>query len=278
MRKFILVLAILIIKYSIRAQTLHRSVIAEFAGLNAYSTKHIESSSFVVNPAALAGVKQPGLSIGCVRQYMMPELSRYSAVAAWPSSPGNFGLEFGYSGFANYNESKLGIAYARTLGSSIDAGIQFNYAQVKIAGYGAGSAIYAELGVLLHLTTKLHAGLQASNPIGGYLGKNKLEKIPTVYRTAIGFDVSEKFFVGCELEKTEGDAVSMQASFQYLVVPALSLRMGIRSLNKTAWLAAGILIRKYRLDVLAGYHPELGLTTGLQIISNLGKAKKVSDG
>ena len=89
------------------------------------------------------------------RRFLLNELSLYQLAIAVPTKSGNFGIKAGYFGFSDYNESQMGLAYARKLGSKVDIGVQFNYNGIQISGYGNSSAINFEIGTVLHLTDKL---------------------------------------------------------------------------------------------------------------------------
>ena len=137
------------------------------------------------------------------------------AVIGLMTKNGNFGLKAGYSGFSDYNETQLGLAYARKLGSKIDVGVQFNYNGIRIPTYGNASAISFEAGVIMHISEKLHSGLHINNPVGGKFGKDQQEKLPSVYSFGLGYDASEKFFISCEIEKEEDQPINVNAGFQY---------------------------------------------------------------
>ena len=80
------------------------------------------------------------------RRFMLDELSLYQLAIAVPTNSGNFGVKAGYFGFSDYNESQMGLAYARKLGSKVDIGVQFNYNGIQVSGYGNSSAINFEIG------------------------------------------------------------------------------------------------------------------------------------
>ena len=67
------------------------------------------------------------------RRFLLDELSLYQLAIAVPTNSGNFGVKAGYYGFSDYNESQMGLAYARKLGSKVDIGVQFNYNGIRLA-------------------------------------------------------------------------------------------------------------------------------------------------
>jgi hypothetical protein len=172
-----------------------------YVGAGAYSTKQTDPLSFTGNQAALARLNTSGLGIYGERRFMLEENSVYSMGAAFKSSLGNFGVQANYSGFKNFNDHKVGLAYARSLGPKLDLGIQFNYYGYSIPGYASASAINFEAGAILHLTDKLNAGVQVYNPVGGKLGKFNEEKLASAYKFGLGYDASENFYISTELVK-----------------------------------------------------------------------------
>jgi hypothetical protein len=211
------------------------------------------------------------------RRYLLNELGLYQLAAAVRTNSGNFGFKTGYFGFSDYNESQMGLAYARKLGSKVDIGVQFNYNAVRISGYGNASAINFEIGTILHLTDKLNAGLHAYNPVGGEFGKNGDEKLASIYTVGLGYDASDLFFVSAEIKKEEDQPVSINAGLQYRVIPQLMVRGGVESNTSGLYVGAGLYLKSLRLDVCASIHSELGITPGLLLIYNFSSPAKAKD-
>ena len=177
-------------------------------------------------------------------------------------------MNTGYFGSADYNETQLGLVYARKLGTRIDIGAQFNYNGIRIAGYGNASAVSFELGTVLHLSDKLHTGIHLDNPVGGKFGKEQQEKLPSVYTIGFGFEASDKFFVSSEIIKEEDQPVNVSAGMQYKFLPQLMARVGVSSATSSGWLGLGLSLKSFRLDVTTSYHSQLGFTPGLLLLFN----------
>src|SRR5688500_11690551 len=184
---------------SVNSQHLRRPMAAAYTDLGAYSINHTDVFSFTANQASLAQLKNTGIAVYGERKFLLSELNSYTAVFGLPTQSGNFGLKAGYYGFSDYNETQLGLAYGRKLGDKIDLGAQFNYNGIRIAGYGNDAALSFELGTILHLTDKLHAGIHLNNPVGGKFGKDQQEKLSSVYTVGLGYEASDKFFVSTEI-------------------------------------------------------------------------------
>ena len=250
------------------SQTLHRPVAVGYTGFGAYSLNHVDVFSFTSNQASLAQLKNASAAVYGERRFLLSELNNYTAVIGLPTSSGNFGVKANYSGFSDYNETQIGLAYGRKLGNKIDIGAQFNYNGIQIAGYGNASAISFELGTILHVTERLQAGVHVNNPVGGKFGKDQQERLSSVYSFALGYDASEKFLVSAEIEKEEDQPVNVNAGMQYKFLPQLLARVGMSSATSTAWLGLGLTLKTFRLDVTAGYHPQLGVTPGVLLLFN----------
>jgi hypothetical protein len=235
-------------------------------GLSAYSNNQVHLFSTFNNQAALAQVKKKSAGLYAERKYLLEGLNNYLAAGAIETRSGCFGLELGYFGFSRFNQIMAGLAYALKLGSRMDAGIQFNYNTVRIPGYGSASAIGVEVATVFHLTEKLHAGIQASNPAGGKFGRSGKEKLPAVYRGGIGYDASAAFFTGIEIVKEELMPVCVNAAFYYAGIPGIVIKGGFTSASSSWLMGIGYLWRSMRVEISMIIHPQLGITPGFLLL------------
>ena len=275
--KPVLILLCFFVHSQSNEQTIRLPVAAGYTGPGAYSTNHVDVFSFTKNQASLAQIKNASAGVYGERRFLLNELALYHLAFAVTTHSGNFGLKTGYFGFSEYNESQMGLAYARKLGSKLDIGVQFNYNAIRINGYGKASAINLAIGTVLHLTEKLNAGIHASNPVGGKFGKNGDEKLASVYTVGLGYDASEIFFVSAEIEKEENQPVNINAGLQYKMIPQLMVRGGIESSTSAMYSCVCLFLKSLRLDVSASIHSDLGVTPGLLLIynfSSMAKAKQ----
>ena len=270
MRRILLSLPFIILLTGItaRSQNLHRPILATYTGLGAYSLTNADVFSFIANQASLAQLKNASAGVFGERRFLLTELNNYTAALGLPTKSGNFGLKAGYYGFSDYNETQLGLAYARKLGNKLDIGAQFNYNGIRIAGYGSDAAVSFEIGTVLHVTDKLHAGLHINNPVGGKFGKGQQEKLASVYTFGLGYEASEKFFISAEIVKEEDQPVNVNAGLQYKFLSRLLARAGMSANTSTAWLGIGLTLKSFRVDITTSYHPQLGITPGVLLLFN----------
>jgi hypothetical protein len=263
-----LILSILFHQFS-QAQVMRRPVAGPLMGFGAYSIEHTRVLSFTANQAALAQLKYASAGVYAERKFMLNELNDYTAAIGVPLHPGAAGLKAHYSGSGDYNETQLGLAYARNLGARAGVGVQFNYNGIRIAGYGSASTVSFETGVVFHITEKLHAGFHVNNPVGGRFGKDQQERLPSIYTVGFGYEASQQFFLGAEITKEEDQPVNVNAGIEYRLIPRLSFSGGVTSSTSSCWIGAGIVFKMFELNVTTAYHPQLGITPGLLLLFNL---------
>src|SRR5258706_15429047 len=101
-------------------QTIRTAIAAPYIGFGAYSLNHVDAFSFISNQASLAQIKNAAAGVYGERKFMLNELANYNAAVGLTTHSGNFGLKAAYSGFSDYNETQIGLAYARKLGNKVD--------------------------------------------------------------------------------------------------------------------------------------------------------------
>ena len=255
------------------SQGVRKPLSERYTAIGAYAKNHVDGFSFTGNTAALAQVKNGSAGVYGERRFLLKETNFYSTIVAFPTKQGNFGLQADYFGFKNYNESQIGLAYARNLGEKLDVGIKFNYYSFRIPFYGNSSAINFELGAIAHLTEKINAGIHVYNPVGGKLSKTDNEKLGSVYKFGIAYEASDKFFVTTQIVKDEGQPVNVEAGFEYNFMKQFFVRAGTSTESAGSFLGAGVGFKSFRLDVTASYHQQLGFTPGLLLIANFNDKK-----
>jgi hypothetical protein len=261
MKRMIWTICLFALLDPVNAQVITKPIMGP-GGLNAYSSKAPDLFSAVNNQAALAQVKSKSVGLYGERRYLVEGLNNYLAAGAIETRSGCFGIELGYFGFSRFNQSRAGLAYALALGSRMNLGVEFNCQSINIPGYGRASTLGYELAGLFHVTEKLSAGMQMSNPAGGKFGQAGKEKLPSVYRGGIGYDPSREFFAGIEIVKEELMPAYVNVGMQYGGMPGVTIRTGFTSTNNSWWMAICYLWRSLRIGISISFHPVLGITPG----------------
>jgi hypothetical protein len=259
------------------SQPVRKPVSASYIGLGAYSINHADVFSITSNQAALAQMENAAVGFFGENRFLLVETNMYSAIIALPTEEGNFAFQADYFGYKNYNESQLGVAYARNVGTKLDLGIKFNYYSFRIPGFESPSTVNFEIGVICHFTEKLNGGIHIYNPVGGKLSKTENDRVSSVYSFGLGYEASDNFFVSGEIVKQEDLPVNVNAGVQYNFAKQFFARFGIASQNQSPYGGAGLSWKNFRLDVSASYHPQLGFSPGLMLIMTLKPKENESD-
>jgi len=252
------------------SQVLRQPISAIYTGLGAYSTKHTDVFSFVNHQAALAQAKSPAAGVYGERRFFLAATSLYTAALALPSKMGNFGINLKYAGFENFNESQVGLAYARSLGSKLDIGVQFNYYGYRVPSYINANTVNFEIGAMFHITEQFNAGIHVYNPVGGTFAKTE-EKLSAAYKVGFGYDASDRFFISTEIIKEENYPVNINAGMQYQFMDQFFIRAGVSTASSAAYGGVGIAWNRLRLDISGSYHPQLGWSPGIMLIMKFGQ-------
>lgn len=274
LKKFTILFCFVINAILVFGQSVRKPIAAPYTGLGAYSLNHVDALSITSNPAALGQIKTPALGVYGERRFLLDATNMFSSILVLPTDKGNFAFQADYFGYKNYNESQLGLAYARSLGSTLDIGIKFNYYSFRIPTYQNSEAVNFEVGAIAHLTDKLHVGIHFYNPVGGKLSKTENEKLGSIYKFGVGYEAGENFIISMEIVKQEDFPVNINAGVQYNFARQFFARMGISSENETPYAGAGLSWNNLRLDVSASYHPQLGLSPGLMLILQFKSVEK----
>jgi hypothetical protein len=247
-------------------QSIHYSPGTLYTGLGAYSHQFTQSFSFLANQASLGNLSRTSAGFYAEQKYGLKALSTYMATAAIPVNRGGIGVAMQYSGFSDFNESQVGIAYGKNLGR-VSIGIQCNYNMMHIAGYGNDGAVGFEIGSQWQISPTLVTGMHIVNPVGGRFRNHSNEKLAAVYQFGAGYEVSKQLFMSAELTKEEDRPVNVQAGLQYMAVPdRLFVRTGITTATTSPYIGMGWQWKNCRADVSVRYHPQLGLTPGLLLL------------
>lgn len=272
--KIILSIIALLLLECLRGQVVRQRLNINYATAGAYSKKFSDIFSAASNPAALAGLKAGSVGLYGERRFMLKELSRFSTLVAVPTASGTIGLQVDYFGSSFFTQSEIGIMYARKLSGAIDVGGKFNYHRVQIAGYGNISAVNFEGGAIFHLSENVHTGIHVYNPGNSTLGKTASEKLASVYALGLGYEVSDKLFIGGEIIKPEDVNIGVKATLQYHLEKMFFIRTGLSTINNNSFASAGLNTGFGRIDLNISYHPQLGFTPGILLLINFKKSEE----
>mgnify|MGYP001607221999 FL=1 len=247
------------------------SIGARSAGMGNASVTLGDLWSINHNQAGLADIKKITAGIYYENRFSISEMGLKAVAAAFPIpgfANGVLGLSVSYFGYAAYNDSKFGLAYAKKLGDRYSVGIQLDYLQTTIGGdYGKKGAVAAETGFKAELIDNLFIGIHIFNPTRTKLFTYTIqeipetERIPTIMRFGLSYRFSEKVIVSVETEKDIYYKPVFKAGIEYQPIDLLYLRAGISTDPVYNSFGFGINLNHFKIDFAASRHQVLGYTS-----------------
>lgn len=215
------------------------------------------------NQANLAYCKNITAGVYYENKFLVKEMSLQAATFVLPAKKlGVFAVSFSRFGYSLYNESKYGLAYARSFGPNFSAGIQMNYLRTHIAeDYGSKGYFTVELGVRANLTKQLVIGFHAYNLTRAKMANYNNERIPTILRLGLQYDFSEKVFLSVEAEKDIDFKPVFKMGMEYRPVKLFYIRAGVSTNPFISSFGIGFNISdKMNIDLASTIHPVLGFS------------------
>jgi hypothetical protein len=263
--KAVLIFFLVVVSSNIIARNDNLPVGARSAGIGNSSVALGDVWSLQHNQAGLANLKYLEVGIYANRNNLLSEASQISFAGAMPTKYGVFGLTFQQYGFKLYNESKVGFAYSKAFGPNFRAGLMANYLQTSIGeNYGKSGTFCVEGGVQGQLIKNLWIGAHIYNINRAKASNFFGEKIPTITRIGLLYQVSEKVFATAEVEKDLVNSAMFKGGAEYRANEKFYLRGGFYFVQNPVYtFGVGFYTKNIRIDFAGSFHQRLGFTPHL---------------
>jgi len=226
------------------------------------------------NQAGLAGIKVLTAGFYYENRYGLKDLGLKSGAIVLPTKSGVFGLSMTYFGFALYNESRIGLAYAKSFGNKFSVGVQLDYLNTHIAeNYGNSGTVAGEIGLRYQLNNKLAIGAHIFNPTRAKVAAYNKERAPTIINLGLSYNFSDKVLLAVETEKDIQFKPVFKAGVEYKPVRTFYFRTGISTNPVLNSFGFGVEYLNFNLDFAASYHQVLGFTPQVSLVFHVNKSK-----
>jgi hypothetical protein len=236
------------------------------------SVSFTDINSIFNNQAGLAELENVGFLLSTEQRFLISDLNNFGVGFAMPTNSGTFGVSIHYFGFEDFNQSKIGLTYARKLMEKLSVGIQFDMLSTQISEYGNTNLLTFEIGIQSELIENLLLGFHLYNPVKLEIIED--EYLPTILRAGATYTASKKLMLHAELEKDFDFPFIFKGGIEYELADDFWLRVGVHT-NPTA-LSFGLgyqMKSGLRFDLASNYHQELGFTPSLGVGYDLIKKK-----
>ena len=225
------------------------------------------------NPAGMADYQLFGLGISYENRFFMKELSFYNAALVMPVKFGTLGLSFNRFGFENFNENKLGLAYARTFSPYLKMGLKLDYLWFKFSDeYAKRRTATFELGIQSDITKDLCIGVYIFNPINVKLKTIHNERIPVVFRFGFSYKVTKDFQVMTDVEYKSDSNLDYRFGLEYNTLKEFYIRVGVHTNPATASIGVGYTLNRVIIDVSATMNQYTGVSFQSSLIFKIKEA------
>lgn len=231
------------------------------AGMGNASVTLTDGWSVYHNQAGLARLEKPWIGFHHENRFIIPEYGLQSIGAAIPGKYGTFGIQISYFGYSQYNESIIGLAYAKALGEKVSLGVRLDYFNMFIAdNYGNRGTVIGEVGILAQPFENFFVGAHLFNPTQSSVAEYDNERVPTIIRIGIGYKFSDKLYVAAETEKDMEMNPVFKAGIDFMIIENLFLRTGISTNPTQNTFGLGYKLKRFRADIAFSTHQVVGLT------------------
>lgn len=259
---------------------------AEFSGPKGARSNGIGNASVTLsdfwsiynNQAGLARYNNLAVGVYYENRFLVKELSTRGGAFVLPVGSGVFGLGYDYFGYSQFNQQKIGLAYARAFGSKFSVGIQLDYLSTRIAqDYGNRNAFTFEIGLQSEIFENLFLAAHLFNPLQVKLEDEYNERIPAVFKFGLSYNIADNLFIAIETEKDSEFKPLIRGGLEYVIVEEAIVRIGYSTLPANSGsenfsiaslytFGFGLQINKFYLDLSSSFHQTLGWSPQVSLI------------
>jgi len=241
---------------------------ARQAGLNHCSVALSDFWSIQNNQAGMALIKNLSVGVAYESRYLVSQMGTANLALVYPLKFGNMGVSMSYFGYALYHEMKMGLAYARSFGPHLRAGVQLDYLQTGLGDiYGSRSNVTFELGVQSDVTEHLTFGAYVYNPVRVKFSDYAREKIPAVFRFGFAYHFSDKLLTTAEVEKnTDYQSLILRGGIEYRYKKQFFFRVGFGTSRDIFSFGFGWHKKHMQFDIGTTMHQTLGFSPQTSLV------------
>jgi hypothetical protein len=219
------------------------------------------------NQAALAFAKKPSIGIYAENRYNIKELNSGAIALAIPlKNLGSFGVSYYvFNNSSIYTRQKVSLAYAKLLGKSFSAGVQFDLLYTSVSNYENNLSFCGELGILYKIHPKWEIGVHVFNLTGAKYQKYEKEQIPTIMTVGVGWHISENTLVVAEVENNTYSNITVRGGIEYEISKKVAFQLGMRSNPWINSFGFSYKAKNLRINIGLEYHQLLGISPGVSI-------------
>ncbi|MCX6256479.1 MAG: hypothetical protein NTW49_01030 [Bacteroidia bacterium] len=212
------------------------------------------------NQAGLVSLDKLTIGFFHENKFIVSKYAYQALVIAVPVHSGVLGASVSYFGYSSYNEIKAGLAYGKSFGKILSAGLQLDYCNTYVTGeYGNRGALVVEAGLQSQPIENLLIGVHVFNPLRAKIAVYD-ENIPTILRMGVAYRFSDKVILAVENEKDMLMKPVFKTGIEYHIYKNFFIRTGVMTNPTQLCFGIGYIMNDFQFDMAVSNHPELGIT------------------
>lgn len=212
------------------------------------------------NQAGLASVSRLETAVSFQNRFLISELSSGNGLFVFPVQSNIFAVSYSQFGKVPFRQEKIGLAYARSVGSKLRFGVQFNRYGLYIPEENSTATDYGlEIGTQFLVSGNLIVALHVVNPYPVRINFSA-ETYRYDSKISVGglYQVSEDFGWALELENDFESRLILKSGFEYDILKRLVVRAGFAGKPYRLSAGFGFRVRKMMFDFATTYNQYLG--------------------
>lgn len=251
----------------------HFPIGARQAGMGSTGSAFPDIWSVTHNQAGLALLTKPTFGLFYENRFALKELGIKAGAFAYPTSSGVFAIDLMQFGYSKYNESRVGLAFAKSFGKRFSMGIKFDYLNTYFAEeYGNKGTAIAEIGFLAQPANHLYIGGHIYNLSRSKIADYNDERVPTIITFGLAYEFSEKVLCTIEAEKDLEYKPIYKVGMEYKFMENLFIRAGVTSNPNQMSLGIGYAFKRIKADISFSSHQVLGISPHIGFSYEFGNA------
>lgn len=240
---------------------------ARSSGLGSAGVALPDSRWASLNPASFAAALSASLHAYADQGFGLAELRTGAVQLVYPFRSATAGLGAQTLGFDDFRVSNATLALARgfTLGTSrrVEAGLALTLHHAQVAGYGSGSGLAFDAGVIVALLPDLRAGFSGRNVTASRLAG--VEPLPQTLAIGLAYQPEPRVQIVADVVKDTRFPASVRAGVEVLPASPIALRVGVGTQPSRFSAGAGVQVGPLRADLAASRHDVLGWTPAVEL-------------
>jgi hypothetical protein len=241
---------------------------ARAMGISGTSITLSDAFSALNNIGALASHKDITAYFSSSMLYGIPGLMKMGAGLSCGLLGGITAINLFRFGDGLFNEHKLGIGYSHKV-RFISLGLQVNYIQYTMEGYGSAGVVCFEFGGRVEICPQILFGAYIFNPTQANPYKDNGSILPVLLRSGLSYRPVDHLMMNVEYYYYVFLKHCLSFGLEYIIREKIMLRTGITLETLRSTFGIGFKPGRFRIDYAADVHPLLGISHEFSVTLNI---------